>query len=117
MMTELMTSAELLPLFKALADKNRLKIIGFLAQRPHPVEELSKSLKVGASTVSHHLAVLSKAGLVEGRVQGYYSIYSLQAGPLEATAKKLLHREGLKGLAGETAPDPYRSEERRVGEE
>lgn len=106
-MTDHETYNELLPLFKALADKNRLKIIGFLAQRPHAVEELSKSLKVGASTVSHHLAVLSKAGLVEGRVQGYYSIYSLQAGPLEATAKKLLHREGLKGLAGENGTDPY----------
>ncbi len=106
-MTEHDTMSELLPLFKALADKNRLKIIGYLAQRPHAVEELSKSLRVGPSTVSHHLAVLARAGLVEGRVQGYYSIYSLHADPLEATAKKLLHREDLKGLAGENGTDPY----------
>jgi predicted transcriptional regulator len=107
MMTELMTSAELLPLFKALADKNRLKIIGFLAQRPHAVEELSKSLKIGASTVSHHLSVLGKAGLVAGKVQGYYSIYSLQVSPLEATAKRLLQREELKEFAGNTEADSF----------
>lgn len=98
-------SAELLPLFKALADKNRLKIIGFLAQRPHAVEELAKSLKIGASTVSHHLSVLGRAGLVAGRVQGYYSIYSLQVSPLEATAKRLLKREDLKEFAGNAPAD------------
>ena len=106
-MTEITASTELLPLFKALADKNRLKIIGFLAQRPHAVEELAKALKVGASTVSHHLSVLGKAGLVAGKVQGYYSIYSLQVSPLEATAKRLLQREDLKEFAGKTAVDSF----------
>jgi len=100
-------SIELLTLLKALADKNRLKIIGLLAQRPHAVEDISTALKIGASTVSHHLSVLSKAGLVAGRVQGYYSIYSLQSGPLEGMAKNLLRRDTLKGLAEETNADPY----------
>ena len=100
-------SGELLPLFKALADKNRLKIIGLLSHRPHAVEELSKSLKIGASTVSHHLSVLGKAGLVAGKSQSYYSVYSLQVDPLEATARRLLHREDLKGLAGNKHEDPF----------
>lgn len=106
-MTEANASTELLPLFKALADKNRLKIIGFLAQRPHAVEELSEALKIGASTVSHHLSVLGKAGLVAGKVQGYYSIYSLQVSPLEATAKRLLQRDELKGFAGNSEADTF----------
>lgn len=100
-------STDLLLLFKALADKNRLKIIGLLAQGPHAVEQLSKSLKIGPSTVSHHLSVLGKAGLVEGRVQGYYSIYSLQVNPLETTARKLLQREDLKGLAGNQGENSF----------
>lgn len=110
-MPEQEITQDLLPLFKALADKNRLKIIGLLAQKSHNVEELSASLKLGASTVSHHLSVLGKSGLVAGRVQGYYSVYSLQAGPLEETAKRLLKREELKDLAGITTGDLY---ERKV---
>jgi predicted transcriptional regulator len=100
-------STELLAIFKALADKNRLKIVGLLAQQPHAVEEISALLKIGASTVSHHLSVLSKAGLVSGKAQGYYSIYSLQDEPLKMMAKDLLHRDKLKGLAEDTIGDAF----------
>jgi predicted transcriptional regulator len=103
--------SELLTLFKALADKNRLKIVGLLAQEPHAVEELSKSLKLGASTISHHLSVLGKAGIVTGTVQGYYRIYSLQTNPLQETAKRLLKHDELKKLALVTTTDEY---ERKV---
>jgi len=110
-MTEIENVNDLLTLFKALADKNRLKIVGLLAQRPHAVEELSATLKIGASTVSHHLSVLGKAGLVLGKAEGYYSIYSLQLAPLEATAKRLLKREDLKSLATTETDDEF---ERKV---
>jgi predicted transcriptional regulator len=106
-MSENELSTELLILLKALADKNRLKIIGLLAQRARAVEDISTALKIGASTVSHHLSVLSKAGLVTGRAQGYYSIYSLQSSPLEEMAKNLLRRDKLKGLAEESLADPF----------
>ncbi len=55
-------SDELVGFFKALADPNRLKIVGLLAQKPYSVEELAALLELKASTVSHHL---SQAG--EGR--------------------------------------------------
>ena len=106
-MSEQEFAIEALPLFKALADKSRLKIIGLLAQRPHAVEDLSAALKLGASTVSHHLSVLSKAGLVAAKADGYYSIYSLETGPLETTARRLLKREHLKTLAEETADNAF----------
>jgi len=110
-MAEKEMTAEMLALFKALADKNRLRIVGLLAQRPHVVEDLSKSLGLGAPTVSHHLSVLAKAGIVASKSEGYYSIYSLQTGPLEETAKHLLKHEKVKGLAEETSSDAY---ERKV---
>ena len=106
-MTENNYSPEVLTLFKALADKSRLKIIGLLARRPHAVEDIAKSLNLGASTVSHHLSVLGKAGLVGGKTQGYYNIYSLQSGPLEEVTKQLLKQEGLKNLALESSADAY----------
>jgi DNA-binding transcriptional ArsR family regulator len=100
-------TTELLLLFKALADKNRLKIIGLLIQRPHAVEEISKSLGLGASTISHHLSVLGKAGLISGRTQGYYNVYSLETNPLQETAKRFLKHEDLKKLAVESSTDLF----------
>lgn len=93
------TNEELLAFFKALADPNRLKILGLLAAKPHSVEELAAALNLGASTVSHHLARLSEAGLVEARSESYYNIYSLQASHLEEMSKRLLARENLVKLA------------------
>lgn len=106
-MSEQEVQQELLPLLKALADRNRLKIIGLLAQKPHAVEEIAAALHIGASTASHHLSVLGKAGLVAGRVKGYYSMYELQSGPLEEMAKRLLQPEKLEMLAEESAADEY----------
>ena len=45
---------------KALADANRLKIVGLLARRPYSGEELAALLDLKPSTVSHHLSKLVK---------------------------------------------------------
>ncbi|WP_345325136.1 ArsR family transcriptional regulator [Candidatus Villigracilis proximus] len=45
-------SDEVVTFFKALADANRLKIIGLLAQQPYSVEELAALLNLKPSTVS-----------------------------------------------------------------
>jgi predicted transcriptional regulator len=82
-------SEELVTLFKALADANRLKIIGLLAQRPYSVEELAALLDLKASTVSHHLARLVKVGLVSAQTQSYYNIYALDKSALEAMSRNL----------------------------
>ena len=100
-------SNEVLVLFKALSDKNRLKIIGLLAERPKSVEEISGALRVSPSTASHHLAVLGKAGLVSGRVQGYYNMYSLHTERIDGVAKELLHRVKPTPSAVEEAVDDY----------
>jgi len=96
---------ELLAFFKALADENRLKIIGLLAVRPYTVEALAEALELGASTTSHHLARLSKAGLVSARTDGHYYIYSLHTEMLKTMAQHLLQGETLPGLTG--APDEH----------
>ncbi|HLX12164.1 MAG TPA: metalloregulator ArsR/SmtB family transcription factor [Bacteroidota bacterium] len=106
-MNETDNSLELLTLLKALADKNRLKIIGTLAQKPLAVEDLSSSLKLSASTVSHHLSVLAKVGLVTAKAEGYYSIYSLQEHALSEMAKRLLQPEKLKKIAEDSSGDDY----------
>jgi len=87
------STEELVIFYKALADANRLKIVGALAHKPYSVEELAALLSVKPSTVSHHLAKLAQAGLVSARAQGYYSVYQLEPKSLEQQARRLLKRE------------------------
>jgi hypothetical protein len=93
-------SDALLPFFKALADANRLRIVGLLAQQERGVEELAAALDLRASTVSHHLARLAEAGLVASRAEGHFHLYSLDVAAIEANAKRLLGRDELRDLAG-----------------
>lgn len=63
--------------FKALADKNRLKILLYLKQGSKPASEIAKQFSVSASTISYHLSILENSGLIfSWRVKGYiyYSI-------------------------------------------
>ena len=85
----------LLAFFKALADANRLKIVGVLAQKETSVEELAVILGISPSTVSHHLSKLSEIGLVTARVDGYYNLYRLEESTLETMAQGLLAKETL----------------------
>jgi len=101
------TSEELLNFFKALADANRLKIVGLLAQQPTTVEGLAAALGLGASTVSHHLSKLAKAGLVSARTDGHYYIYSLETDALQAMAERLLSADELPRLSDDADLDAY----------
>ena len=98
---------ELLLFFKALADPNRLRIIGLLASQPHTVEELAAILHLGAPTVSHHLSRLAKAGLVDARAEGYYSSYRLRHEQLSTMAKRMLKKEELPQLASDLDLSSY----------
>jgi predicted transcriptional regulator len=97
----------MLPFFKALADANRLKIIGLLARQPLNVEELAGLLGLSPSTVSHHLAQLSGVGLVSARAEGYYNVYRLEGEALEKTARQMLRRETLSQATVEVDLDAY----------
>ncbi len=78
-------SEELVAFFKALADANRLKIVGLLARQPYSVEQLAAILGLRPSTVSHHLSKLAEVGLVSARADSYYNIYQLEEATLQKT--------------------------------
>lgn len=86
---------QLVAFFQALADLNRLKIVGILAQHPASVEELVESLAVQQSTVSHHLAKLKALGLVNMRKEGQVHRYYLDEEILRTMAKQILSPENL----------------------
>ena len=98
---------ELTAFFKALADANRLKIVGLLAQQEYTVEQLAAMLNLRSSTVSHHLSRLTKAGLVSARAEGYYSVYRLETAALEKMARRLLAHDELPSIAVDVDMDAY----------
>ncbi len=93
--------------FKALADANRLKIIGLLSSQPYSVEQLAALLGTSASTVSHHLSKLTEAGLVSARAESYYNVYQLETKKLEDMAQRMLKPENLPAAADTVDLDAY----------
>ena len=62
---------------KALADKNRLKIIQYLSTGQRNVSEVADRLNVEENLASHHLRVLASLGFLKNDKKGrevYYRI-------------------------------------------
>ena len=97
-------SEELLNFFKALADQNRLRIIGILAESPHTVEDIADTLGVSSSTASHHLSKLTKAGLISAAPQGHYYQYSLNNEVLQEMSQRILRSDVLPTLHKDISP-------------
>ncbi len=68
-------------LLKALANRHRLVIICQLIEKERSVGELAALLNVRDSTVSQHLALLRRDGLVEARRDGQTIWYSIGSAP------------------------------------
>lgn len=100
-------SEELVTFFKALADSNRLKIVGLLAEKPYSVEELAALLGLKPQTISHHLARLSEADLVTSRGESYYTMYQLDRKMLEEKSRNMFSQTELSSVAAEVDADAY----------
>jgi ArsR family transcriptional regulator len=72
----------LIQIFKLLADETRLKILLSLAREGElHVSALCERLGQSQPAVSHHLALLRAAGLLESRRDGKHNFYALQSTP------------------------------------
>ena len=72
------TAQHLVQLFKLLSDETRLKILHYLMQKDElNVRTLCKLLKQSQPAVSHHLALLKDAGVIECRRDGKHNFYHL----------------------------------------
>ncbi|UCB47490.1 MAG: winged helix-turn-helix transcriptional regulator [Spirochaetota bacterium] len=67
-------------IFKALSDKNRMRILLMLRVRPLCVCEISEVLNIAFSTISAHLKLLRNTGLIEDEKDGRWVIYRLVEG-------------------------------------
>jgi DNA-binding HxlR family transcriptional regulator len=100
-------SDDVVNFFKALADANRLKIVGLLAQQPYSVEELAALLNLKPSTVSHHLAKLAQVGLVSAKTESYYNVYQLDEKALQSKSRDLFSQENLAASVVDVDADAY----------
>jgi len=72
-----MTIADPVLFAKALADGTRQKIMNLVCCQWLSVNEIVEQINVSQPTVSHHLAILREAGLVDVREEGKQTFYSL----------------------------------------
>lgn len=75
---------------KALSDPNRVKILKMLQERNLCVCEMRAALGVAQPTVSKHLRILEKAGLVKSYKEGLWVNYYLADGASSPFAATML---------------------------
>jgi ArsR family transcriptional regulator len=84
-------------LFKALADRTRLRILGLLVSGEICVCHIHDSLGIPQPMASRHLAYLRRAGLVAARKDGlwvHYRLAELDDAVLEAVLAAVAHAVG-----------------------
>lgn len=74
-------------LFKVFADPSRIRILNFLFESGKCVHEISDSLEMTPSAVSHQLNTLRKSGLVKSKRSGKQVFYSLDDSHVEQILK------------------------------
>ncbi len=77
------------PLYRALADENRRRIIMLLLRHNCCVSALARALDISESAVSQHLRLLRQAGLLTGERRGRFMHYAIDGEKLRALARDI----------------------------
>lgn len=102
-------------MFRAFADRTRIRILHVLRDGETCVGDLVRALRIPQAKTSRHLATLRRAGLVTVREEGRWAFYSL------ARARDPFHRKMLACLVAcfdgvaEIARDSERTRKLREG--
>jgi biotin operon repressor len=89
----------LVRLFKGLADPTRLRMIAAMVDRARCGQDLAAEVGVSPATVSHHLRVLSEAGLLRETRQAPYTFYQLDLEQLQDAVKSVSSPKRVRELA------------------
>ncbi|MHB8087375.1 MAG: ArsR/SmtB family transcription factor [Anaerolineaceae bacterium] len=77
---------------KAMADETRQRILGFLQHSEMNVGELTQALGLTQPTISHHLGILRRAGLVFSCREGKQVFYRLSPACVADYCREILTR-------------------------
>ncbi|HEX9242592.1 MAG TPA: metalloregulator ArsR/SmtB family transcription factor [Anaeromyxobacter sp.] len=95
---------------RALADPTRFRLLRAIAKRPEiSCQELTARFPVSQATVSHHLRVLSEAGLVTVRAEGTFHHYRVVESALAAYAREVAALAGASRPPRRNPPPPAAS--------
>ena len=103
-----MNEADVIKLFKCLADKSRLQILKSLIHEDMYVELLAQRLDLTASTISFHLKKLESVGAVTSRKDQYYTIYSIKEDVFKSTILDLIKEESSEAEIQKEREENYR---------
>jgi len=84
--------------FAALADPNRQSILQTLRAGEQPVAAIAENLNITLATLSHHLDILKRAGLISARRSGRQIFYSLNMSVMEEISESLIKFIGKKKI-------------------
>lgn len=76
-------------IFKSLSDANRRKILTILMKKDSTVNEILGFLEIKQPTLSSHLSILKKAGLVNDQIKGKNRVYRLNRNLLNSFVTEL----------------------------
>ncbi|HJR17072.1 MAG TPA: metalloregulator ArsR/SmtB family transcription factor [Gemmatimonadales bacterium] len=77
------------PVFAALGDENRLRLLARLTSGPMSISRLTAGSGISRQGVTKHLRVLEGAGLVRGSRKGKESLWRLERRRLEEAQRSL----------------------------
>ena len=80
---------ELASLHKAMSVKTRLKILTLLSDRPMCLNAITRFMDISQPSVSQHLSILRRAGMVTTKKEGYRVHYSINRARLEEFRRTL----------------------------
>lgn len=94
--------------FKALGDPNRRRILEMLSEEGDlSAGDIASRFEISGPSVSHHLSILKKAGLVLDTRQGQTIMYSINTTVFQEGIKWLYNIFGEGGAKNEQENIPY----------
>ncbi|WP_432409353.1 ArsR/SmtB family transcription factor [Wukongibacter sp. M2B1] len=76
---------------KALGDETRLEILNLLGNKEMNVNDIAQNCTVSRPTISHHLQIMKRAGLLSSRKEGKEIYYSVNINTLTSLAHGILN--------------------------
>lgn len=88
--------------FKALADKNRRKILIYLKNGSRPAGEIAMQLPISAPSVSYHLSILERSHLISSYQSNRYIFYQIEFSEIDEVMSwlKMVYSTEERGCYG-----------------
>jgi len=83
---------DLTKFFSALANKKRIMIINILRKKDRCVCEIEAILDESQPSISHHLRILEKAGLIKGWKKGKFTHYDIVEDKIKLYVNLLINK-------------------------